>query len=246
VSNGYLVNLDGLADFFIGGEGHDIECRSASRELSGDGLRHMVLNQVLPLALKLQGSEAIHATAVMTAAGACAFVGAAGSGKSTLAAKFLAAGYPTLCDDCLVLAVGDGIQACPGYPGVRLCDDAFAVFAGVPRPDPSSSRPRDKQRWRTPRAAAEFATAPQPLARVYLLDRSVRDADRVETVSTRDAFMALVRSTIRLDVTDRSMLRRETRVLEQVARTVPVRRLRLGHGLRSSAAVDTVLRDLEL
>src|SRR5262249_10579390 len=144
----------------------------------------------------------------------CAFVGPPGCGKSTLAASFLRAGFQTLCDDCLVVAPDEPVSVTPGYPGVRLCDDAFAALAEGAGHASAVASYTAKRRWRP--ATDRFPPDPRPLTRIYRLmgpstARPFRH--RLEPLSSRDAFMELVAATFRLDTTDRRVLRREFRSL---------------------------------
>ncbi|TAJ26289.1 MAG: hypothetical protein EPO64_06630, partial [Nitrospirae bacterium] len=97
IEQGYLLRFHKLADFTVDAEGREI-VGVPEADTSPDTLRHLLLDNVLPLALTLQGHDTLHATAVLTTQGVCAFIGPSGAGKSTLAASFLFAGYPVLSD----------------------------------------------------------------------------------------------------------------------------------------------------
>lgn len=245
---GYLVRFPDLADFSIGLDGRDITCRATTLDPCDDMLRHLVLDQVMPLNIKLQGRETLHATAVFTPHGVCAFIGPSGSGKSTIAAAFLNAGHAVICDDCLVLSCEDLVRAVPGYPGVRLWDDAVSALEnGVGTPSPVAGSTR-KRRWGQ-RLGREHGTSDdRPLTRIYRLmwpSAGRGPSSRVlEPIAAREAFMELVAATFRLDITDRGMLAREFLVLGRVARSVPMRRLWLTDDLLSEAAREAVLQDV--
>lgn len=250
IGGGYLLRYAGLADFVVDGCGREIACSRIERGTSSFTIRHLLLDQTLPLVLNLRGREAIHATAVVTPHGACAFVGPAGAGKSTLAASFLFAGYPVLGDDCLVLEETDQILATPAYPGLRLWKDAFEALAArsvLPIPVADYT---DKARLLGPQLFSEFPSKPHPLARIYLVERadsSEKDltAGRVEETSAREAFVALVSSAFPLDITDRSMLARQFRFFERLLAKVPVRRLRVPNGFDGLPLVrEATLSDL--
>jgi len=244
---GYLVRFPGLADFLIGLDGRDITCCATTLDSGDDTLRHLVLDQVMPLNIKLQGRETLHATSVLTPHGVCAFIGPSGSGKSTIAAAFLNSGCPVLCDDCLLLSCDDPVRVVTGYPGVRLWNDAFSALAngeGTLSPVASATR---KRRWVHPLGREYFSHDDRPLKRIYRLmwppaDR--RPSPRpVESLTASEAFMELVAATFRLDITDRSVLAREFHVFERVTRSVPVRRLWLTDDLFSETAREAVLED---
>ncbi|MBI3726211.1 hypothetical protein HY251_19960, partial [bacterium] len=82
---GFLCRFHGLADAVLDAAGRKITL-SSSPETTDEALRHVLLDSVLPLVLNLRGREALHATAVRTPRGVCAFTGRAGAGKSTVAA----------------------------------------------------------------------------------------------------------------------------------------------------------------
>jgi hypothetical protein len=251
ISGGYLLRYAGLADFVVDGCGREVTCSRIEGDTSPLTIRHLLLDQTLPLVLNLRGREAIHATAVLTPHGVCAFVGPAGAGKSTLAASFLFAGYPVLGDDCLVLEEADQILATPAYPGLRLWKDAFEALAArsvcsIPVADYT-----DKARLLGPELFSEFPSKAHPLARIYLVERAEsgatdRAAARVEETSAREAFVALASSAFPLDITDRSMLVRQFRFFERLLAKVPVRRLCVPNGFDCLPLVrEAALSDLE-
>jgi hypothetical protein len=250
-AGGYLLRFSALADFSVDVGGRDIVCR-ARRGTPLATLRHLLLDQVLPLVLNLRGRDALHATCVLTPGGACAFTGPTGAGKSTLAASFLLAGYPVLSDDCLVLGEdGEAILATPAYPGLRLWGDALAALGGARAPSrpvahyTSKRRLRARER-RTPRLAARH-----PLARVYALappaagERGAPAAPRLERLSRREGLVELIAAAFRLDIADRGMLARQFGFLARVASRVPVRRLRVPRDFAGLPAVRAaILADL--
>jgi hypothetical protein len=244
-ADGYIVSFPSLADFSLSDAGCEIVCRTATIDRTGATLRHLVLDQVIPLALKLQGREALHATAVVANGGVCAFLGPPGCGKSTVAAAFLRAGFSTICDDCLLLSSGESIEVVPAYPGVRLCEDAFAALTGAPGYVSPVASYSTKKRWRP--ASLSFSPEPRPLTRIYRLIRAygaMPQATAIEPLSPRDALMELVASTFRIDTSDQAMLAREFQHLDRIARVVPLRRLWLSDDLESTMAIAAVLADL--
>ena len=247
---GYLVRFAGIADFTVTFDGREIVCWPATRE-DDDTLRHLLLDQVVPLTFKLRGREALHATAVRTPQGVCAFVGPTGSGKSTVAAGFLKAGYPVISDDCLILySCAQRICAGPAYPGVRLWEDVLSAVDDGGQLLPVGGHTA-KQRWLPRGVRALFPTDVQPLKRIYRLMRPqgarqphAIPASRLEPMSAREAFMELVDATFRIDAIDRDMLTREFRFWEYAALAVPMRWLWLENDPDSSRAREAVLEDL--
>jgi len=248
--DGYLLRFFELADFFVSRDGRTIDY-ALKPSTTSETFSHLLLNQVLPLVLNLQGREALHATAVQTPYGVCAFTGPAGAGKSTVAASFLLEGYPVLSDDCLVLEEADGaILATPAYPGLRLWGDTLEALT---QDDTSVgvAQYTSKQRYVGGLLHERFPTAPMPLERIYSLERAEDPADEgrpstLEPLSCQASFMDLIASAFRLDVTDRTMLARQFAFLERVVSRVPVRRLRIPNSFAALPGTrEAVLQDLE-
>jgi hypothetical protein len=249
--DGYLLRFFELADFFVSRDGRTIDYALKPSTTSGT-FCHLLLDQVLPLVLNLQGREALHATAVQTPYGVCAFTGPAGAGKSTVAASFLLEGYPVLSDDCLVLEEADGtILATPAYPGLRLWDDTLEALTNRAGTSVGVAQYTSKQRFVGGLLHERFPTAPAPLSRIYSLERAAGPADEgrsptVEPLSCQESFMDLIASAFRLDVTDRTMLARQFAFLERVVSRVPVRRLRIPNSFAALPGIrKAVLQDLE-
>lgn len=231
---GYRLRFPGLADFRVELYGRQIAC-NVLEGIPAETLRHLLLDHVIPRTLSLLGIDALHATAVLTPHGACAFAGPSGAGKSTLAASFHVAGYPVLCDDCLVLRqVDDAILATPAYPGVRLGDKAATALFGDLEDAPPLVHHGSKRRVLTDPHHGKSLPDRTPLARIYnLVDAS--DADEefgaavgiVEAIPGPEAFMSLVKSAYWLDVTDQRLLARQFDFFERVVALVQVRRIRI-------------------
>ncbi len=76
-----------------------------------------------------RGIPAMHASVVLTSAGAVAFCGAPGAGKSTLAAWLLARGYELVSDDlCCVDVTGPVPRVYLSAPRLKLWSDALAML----------------------------------------------------------------------------------------------------------------------
>jgi len=249
---GYRLRFPELADFRVDYRGREIICE-APEGLPPATIRHLLLDHVIPRTLSLLGIEALHATAVLTPYGVCAFTGATGVGKSTLAASFHLAGYPVLSDDCLVLSQDDDpILATPAYPGVRLWDDALAALcdgleSGLPVAHNSS-----KLRVLADTRQRSFTRDRMALARIYDLVPAPEEGEEVgvdheivEAMSGREAIMSLLTSVFPFDITDRQVLARQFEFFDRVASRVPVRRLHVPEGFSSLPAVrDAIFADL--
>lgn len=251
-SDRYLLRFPELADFLVDAKGREITCQARSGT-EPETLRHLLLNQVLPLVLNLRGRDALHATAVLTPDGVCAFAGQAGAGKSTLAASFLLAGYPVIGDDCLLLDERDTrVVAIPAYPGIRLWEDALEALYGACEGFPTVTHYAVKRRLFLPKQGEQFPTLPVPLARIYCLEGSIAEQGNdsvpppsIRRLSRRDAFMHLLTCLFRFDIRDQAMLTRQFHFLDRLVARVPVRQLFVPRNFSSLPAVrEAVLTDL--
>jgi hypothetical protein len=247
---GYVLSFANFADFIIDESGDRIVCCNARENVSVETIRHLLIDQVLPLIVNLRGREALHATAIATRKGVCAFTGPAGSGKSTLAASFVLSGYPLVCDDCLALSDSKVIKTLPAYPGLRLWEDSTRALGASSRHLRPVAHYTDKSRWQNPDRRADFCSTPRRLARIYLLERA-RSSKRssrmlIKELGPGDAMIGLVKAAYRFDITDRAMLRRQFKFLSTVAKRVPVKRLIIPHEFSALSEVrEAVLNDLK-
>jgi hypothetical protein len=250
---GYLLRFPELADFSVDAEGREIVCLTG-REIPSHTIRHLLLDLVLPLVLSVRGRNALHATAVLTPAGVCAFTAPTGTGKSTLAASFLLAGNPVLSDDCLVLEEQDGqVLATPAYPGLRLWEDTLNALGKDSGHLLSVAHYISKRRLVPEGHGSYFLVQAFPVARIYSLIRpAVMEGEdglvdpRIERISPRDSLVELLPFLFHHDVTDRTMLARHFAFLERVVSHVPVRRLWVPNSFTSLPAVhEAVLLDLK-
>ncbi len=250
--SGYLLEFPGLASFLVSADGRRIARCNGQPDLPAQTIRHLVIDQVLPHAINLFGRQSLHATAVLTAAGVCAFMGPAGAGKSTLAASFEQAGYRVFCDDCLSLDESAQLSVWPGYPGVRLWEDALRAVGRAPEASAPVAHYAPKYRSSGRLGQPSFPTDPAPLARLYRLEREPAGnlkrpgaPVRIEPMNKRDAFMELVASSYVLDTTDAAALKANFETVKRVLAEVGVRRLRMPHGFEHLPAVRrAVLADL--
>jgi hypothetical protein len=249
-ADGYVLSFPNLADFIVDSSGSQVVCCNASSDISLETIRHLLIDQVLALIVNLRGREAIHATAVATRNGVCAFTGLAGSGKSTLAASFVLAGYPLVCDDCLALCEGKAITAIPGYPGLRLWDDSIRALGASSRNLKPVAHYTTKSRLKNHSRRTEFCSTPRRLARIYILKRA-RSSKRssgvvIEDLAPADALMGLVEAAYRFDITDRAMLTRQFQFLSRVAERVAVKRLMVPNEFSALSSVrEAVIHDLQ-
>jgi hypothetical protein len=227
--SGYLLRFHDLVDFVVAAAGDRVECR-ASDGLDSATLRHLLLDQVLPLVLARAGDLVLHASAVhVPRLGAAAFVGNAGSGKSTIAGALARAGCLVTGDDSLVVRDLRGTPTVvPSYPGLRLWRDSSKALGVARRQAGAVAHYTDKRRIGP--ASLAFRADPTPLRVLVVLDRRGPGALRARDLTSRDGLMALAPFVYVMDVEDRAELSRMFGALSALATRVPVVRLRLRDG----------------
>lgn len=227
----YLLRFPSLADFLVRNDGRVVRAR-ASRGVPPDTLQHLLIDQVLPLALSRRGRLVLHASAVhLPGIGAIAFAGSAGRGKSTLAAGLASCGGRILTDDCAAIERIDGVpHVHPSYPGLRLWPDTHARAAH------SSGGPRVAHYTRKRRVdgtALRFQAEASPLRALFLLGSRDSSGPAIAVRRSRAAarLIELVKYAYVLDVEDRGELSRVFDGLASLATGVPIMTLRVRHGL---------------
>ena len=239
----YLLRFPRMADFEIAANLARITARPRNG-LPAETLRHLLLDQVWPLALSARGHVVLHASAVVLPDGrALAFAGPAGSGKSSLAAAFALAGGRILTDDCLpIRPTSGGWSAVPSYPGLRLWPDMLRPLAADRHVLADVAHYTGKKRLTG--SALPFASGAAPLSAVYILRRrGSRAALAVSLLARAPAILKLVSLSYLLDHQDRKALARSFDQLARLTAAVPVRELELPHAPRQLAeAVALVSR----
>jgi hypothetical protein len=133
-------------------------------------LRMGILGPGFATILQQRGYLVLHASAVVVGGKAVAFIGWKGKGKSTTAASLYVRGCPLLTDDLLALDGKDGqpVLAHPGFPQFKLWPDSAktALFEDA-ETLPKLMADYDK---RVKTVVSGFASAPAPLAAIYVLE----------------------------------------------------------------------------
>ncbi len=242
----YLVRFNNLADFIVSKNGQEIKCNPIPKTPSNT-IRHLLLDQVIPLVINLRGKEALHASSIQTPQGVIAFIGVAGSGKSTLAASFLKVEYPLVSDDCLALREKNGkILGMPAYPGLRLWKDSYNKLFG----NNGKSRPvahyTSKRQVDIKANGRIFCRSPKPLVRIYDVVMNGRSRIKIEHLSPQQGFICLLKAAFRLDITDKKMLKRQFHFFQKLVSSVSVRRLTFPRNFNLLPAVrEAIVSDLK-
>jgi hypothetical protein len=195
----------------------------ASASVGGASLRHLLLDQVLPLANSCRGVFGLHGSAVVIDGEAIAFVGRGGQGKSTLAAAMTAAGAALLADDYVVVQrTARGWQAVPSYPGARLWADSRKHVMGGAR---LHARPVADYttKARLPLPSVGVAV---PLRWIVLPEWGPSDQGPQMSAARAADAVDLLRFVFRLDVEDRAGLERDFDTASALVRDAVVKRLR--------------------
>lgn len=220
LASGYLLRFPDLADFLVSADVKAIRCYPVPGTPL-ETIKHLFLDQVLPLVLSKRGKLIIHASAIVAQEGAIAFVGMTGQGKSTLATSFSMHGFPLMTDDSLLLEVKEGrLIGTPIYPGVRLWDDSISVLFEHEPVLSEVAHYTDKKRLAANNDRLLFCRDSVPIQRLYFLAPLKEVATNTITItrlSPRETFMELVTYAFKLDIADQALLRREFDTFSRVA-----------------------------
>jgi hypothetical protein len=223
-ADGYLLRFAACGDFIISADTTSIKCRPLP-QTPKVSVRHVLLDQVIPLLLSRREHVVLHASAVLTSIGVIAFAGKSGRGKSTLAASFAKGGYALLADDCLVLrAEPTGWLAIPSYPGVRLWPSTVDALLSQDVPTGDVAGYTSKRRLSRTEMLPQ-ASSPAQLRSLFLLGYGVGRIS-VEKLSPGLAMITLVKFAYNLDVKDVGFLRRQFNTLSRLIDELPVYSLR--------------------
>jgi hypothetical protein len=220
----YLISFPKLADFVVLLSERRIVCYpdgSTDERIA----RHLLLDQVIPSVLAMDGEVVLHASAVSIDERAVAFVGPTGAGKSTVAASFATNGARLLADDFVRLRDdARGFLAVPSYPGLRLWPDSARVFARREDSLMAVAPGSEKQRlvFQTPQRASQ----PCPLSAIVILDDGAGQGKiDVRRLPGQRGFMAVYPHAFRLERFGRDRQRAEFDRFASLARSTAILRL---------------------
>jgi len=220
IEDGYLLRFPAYADFIVSRDGWNISCM-LRQECPHETMRHLLLNQIIPIVLSQLGKLALHASACATPQGVVAFMGMTGMGKSTLAASFGLKGFVVLTDDCLLVQEhGDQVMSVPSYGGLRLWPESVsALFEEEPMLQPMAHY-TDKKRVLFNQ---DLGVGSLSLKAVYALALPENDENvvTITPLTAREALFEIVKHTFQLDVTDHEKLGQAFKRHEWLAKSVP-------------------------
>lgn len=231
-ADGWVVEFPELAEFRIS-RSATVVCVKTRGATPAFTVRHLLLNQILPLMLSRQGRMVLHAGAVAINGEVTAFVGPTGSGKSTLVAACARAGAEVVSDDCVVVSrEGARWMAVPSYPALRLWSSALDHLGWSPDERTAASHYTDKHRVGPAANDWQFAAGPCPLVRLVRLAS-------VEPV--RPLALDLYSQVFRLDVRDQAEALQVFHAVADLAAQVEVRDLAAPAAQRDAPTVAAVL-----
>lgn len=162
----YLLAVRGVGRILVS-RGQDITVELDDQADLGT-LRMLLLGSAFTALLHQRGVLVLHAAGLVGVRGTVLISGHSGRGKSTLLATLAGRGYTVLCDDAAAVSLGPSgeLLVHPGIPQMNLWKDA-ATRLGLGLSHLTQLRPDvEKYAYR----ATRFATAPAPLATVFVLD----------------------------------------------------------------------------
>jgi hypothetical protein len=151
-----------------------------------------IIGRVITVALQMNGTVCLHASAVAVGNSALGFLGSKGYGKSTLATALTYAGARLVTDDTLALLPGTPVVCVPGVQSVRLRHMAAGRFERT-RDRLDAERPWNRVIDTPPDALV--MTEGAPLGAIYILSPAAPDAHPLvkrEPLEVLPAALALV------------------------------------------------------
>ena len=204
-------------------------------------VRLYLLGTMLGAILMQRGNLVLHGNAIRVGESAAVVVGRSGSGKSTLAAEFARHEFDLLSDD--VVPVDAEGRALPGYPRIKLWDDALESLGLQASGFERVIGKRAKYHVPISRGRLEAL----PLRCVYVLETHAGAELRLRVAEGVDAFNLLHEHTYRRElIADRLA---SAQHLEQCARVVRqarvVRVIRPEATMTPASTATAILADIE-
>lgn len=243
----YVVRFARVAWFFIDPSTRDIVA-FAHRGVPVRTVRHLLLDQIVPMLLGDAAHLVVHASAVVAEGGAVAFLGPSGSGKSTLAAALSRHGCALVTDDCLVVDLERRpAHVIPTYAGLRLWPDALkALFPGDRGRTAGVAHYSSKRRVGHRLGGLAFRRRSEPLRAACVLTAPISKRTQLSMTRLRghEAFAAVLRCTFHLDVGRETTARRALERVTAMLETVPVFRLQVPRDLARLDEVGRLVRSI--
>ncbi|MEX0763199.1 MAG: hypothetical protein WD208_09290 [Dehalococcoidia bacterium] len=244
LGSSYLLRWEGKCDFLVTADGRYIECRPGP-SVGIRWVQSILYGMMMSYALHLQGVGTLHASAIETPQGACAFLAEPGTGKSTLAARFASRGHRFFTDDVLALDENEGeFTVQPGFPYTSLSAVSMeGLFEPGKAPVPSYLND-DKFRVAVDGTWASFAPEPTRLSSLFIISRAREPGSdlTVKRLSAVEGTLALMENSLCVHFLPGEALRRHFGFAARLAKSVPVWRMQYPGGFdNADIAIDAVL-----
>jgi energy-coupling factor transporter ATP-binding protein EcfA2 len=171
----------------------------------------------------------LHASAVRLEQGLILFIGESGAGKSTLAGNFHQVGIPAVSDDCVWIKEGEEcLEAVPSYGGLRLWEDSVEVLFGAEQEAHSMAHYSAKKRVPLQENDQPQIGKGVPVLAVIVLspaDQISSPEIILEPLARREAFIAMLKQTFQLDLSDLERMSRHASALGRIVPRLPAYRL---------------------
>jgi hypothetical protein len=224
----HWLRFPGRADFCLSADAKEISCYPVP-EASQESIQHLLLDQVLPRCLAYDGKVMLHASAVQLEQGVLLFIGDSGAGKSTLAGNFHQMGNPAVSDDCLWIKKSRGqVVAVPSYGGLRLWDDSVQALFSAEQTTRAMAGYSAKKRVPLEHKEGRKPGKGLPVLGVIVLTPPGQVSTSeilLERLSRRETFIAMLKQSFHLNVTDLGRMARHMRALGSMVPRVPAYRL---------------------
>jgi hypothetical protein len=212
----YLFTFPGYAHYEVSRNFRDAIC-CPQRPVQRETLRHLFLDQVLPLMMAARGETVLHGSAVAIEGKAVVFLGTSGAGKSTIAVKLASLGYPLLTDDCLLVRYGtDEMLACPSYPGARLFEPMIEIIFERNASTSAVAEYTSKRRVDLDRTQLTLQGEAIPLGAVFVVTEGQSDV-AWRPLDGSERLVELAKYKYRFDPANQEALRKEFSALVKLA-----------------------------
>lgn len=211
----YLFNFPKYASFRVAEGFREVTCYVRAG-VQPETVRHLFLDQVLPLLMAGLGETVLHGSGVVIKEKAVVFLGESGSGKSTIGVKLASIGYPLLTDDCLLVRFETGYaRAYPSYPGARLFDSAPLISSvGA---SSAVAEYTSKRRVDLSQTGIGMQERPVPIGAIFVLSEGDEKIS-FRPLSGSEKHVELARYKYRLDPADQASLRAEFASLVELSK----------------------------
>lgn len=238
-SAGLYLHVPRVARFLI--VSGDTILVDAEAGVDEDSVRVFLLGSAIGALLHQRGLLVLHGNAIRMGNGCMVCIGQSGAGKSTLAAGFALRGHEILADD--VVAVDGASRVLPGYPRIKLWQDA-ADHLTIDTGPLHRIRPA-LQKFHFPVRPASADSL--PIRWIYLLDSDEGDCLRFESIHGLDRFRPLHDNTYRLRfLSGVEMKSDHLRLCGKVVNSVHLVRItRPRNGFSLDQMIEQILHDIE-